>query len=112
MLPWDTRWLSNRDEMVNSTLGYFDLFKYLLAKRDEVAPNAKLGLMTVGRGYVMPKFDKMLPKEIPFATFDTGGPCGYGTGAGMPMNVRRLNSLFAYFQVRTDSGPAADGRQN
>jgi hypothetical protein len=86
MLPWDTRWLSNRDEMVNSTLGYFDLFKYLLAKRDEIAPNAKLGLMTVGRGYVMPKFDKMLPKEIPFATFDTGGPCGYGTGAGMPMN--------------------------
>jgi hypothetical protein len=86
MLPWDTRWLSNRDEMVNSTLGYLDLFKYLLAKRDDVAPNAKLGLMTVGRGYVMPKFDKLLPKEIPFATFDTGGPCGYGTGAGMPMS--------------------------
>jgi len=86
MLPWDTRWVSTRDDMVNSTLGYFDLFKYLLAKRDEIAPNAKLGLMTVGRGYVLPKFDKLLPKEIPFATFDTGGPCGYGTGAGMPMN--------------------------
>jgi len=86
MLPWDTRWVSSRDEMVNSTLGYFDLFKYLLAKREEVAPTAKLGLMTVGRGYVLPKFDKLLPKEIPFATFDTGGPCGYGTGAGMPMN--------------------------
>jgi hypothetical protein len=86
MLPWDTRGVDNRDEMVNSTLGYFDLFKYLLGKRDEIAPSAKLGLMTVGRGYVMPRFDKLLPKEIPFATFDTGGPCGYGTGAGMPMN--------------------------
>jgi hypothetical protein len=86
MMPWDTRWVSSRDDMVNSSLGYFDLFKYLLAKRDEIAPNAKLGLMTVGRGYVLPKFDKLLPKEIPFATFDTGGPCGYGTGAGMPMN--------------------------
>ncbi len=86
MLPWDTRWVGTRDEMVNSTLGYFDLFKYLLAKRDEVAPQTKLGLMTVGRGYVLPQFDKMLPKDIPFATFDTGGPCGYGTGAGMPMS--------------------------
>ena len=86
MLPWDTRWVRSRDEMVNSSLGYFDLFKYLLAKRDEVAPKAKLGLMTVGRGYVMPLFDKMLPKDVPFATFDTGGPCGYGTGGGMPMS--------------------------
>jgi hypothetical protein len=86
MMPWDTRWVGTRDEMVNSTLGYFDLFKYLLAKRDEAAPQAKLGLMTVGRGYVLPQFDKMLPKDILFATFDTGGPCGYGTGAGMPMS--------------------------
>jgi hypothetical protein len=86
MMPWDTRWLASRDEMVNSTLGYFDLFKSLLAKRDEVAPHTKLGLATVGRGYVLPQFDKMLPKDIPFATFDTGGPCGYGTGLGMPMN--------------------------
>lgn len=86
MLPWETRWVGTRDEMVNSSLGYFDLFQHLLAKRDEVAPQAKLGLMTVGRGYVLPQFDKMLPKDIPFATFDTGGPCGYGTGAGMPMS--------------------------
>jgi hypothetical protein len=86
MIPWDTRWVNSREQMVNSSLGYFDLFKYLLAKRDEVAPNAKLGLMTVGRGYVLPPFDKLLPKDVPFATFDTGGPCGYGTPAGMPMS--------------------------
>ena len=85
MLPWDTRWVRGREEMVNSSLGYFDLLKYLLAKRDEVAPKAKLGVMTVGRGYVMPVLDKLLPKDLPFATFDTGGPCGYGTGQGMPM---------------------------
>jgi hypothetical protein len=85
MMPWDTRWVKTREEMVNSTLGYFDLVKYLLTKRDEVAPNTKLGVMTVGRGYVMPLFDQLLSKGIPFATFDTGGPCGYGTGLGMPM---------------------------
>lgn len=90
MLPWGTRWVRSREEMINSSLGYFDLFKYLLAKRDEVAPRAKLGLMTVGRGYVMPVFDKLLPKDIPFSTFDTGGPCGYGTGQGMPMNYFHL----------------------
>ncbi|HEV2378375.1 MAG TPA: alpha-glucuronidase family glycosyl hydrolase [Terriglobia bacterium] len=86
MIPWDTRWVNSREQMVNSSLGYFDLFKYLLAKRDEVAPKAKLGLMTVGRGYLLPPFDKLLPKDVPFATFDTGGPCGYGTPAGMPMS--------------------------
>jgi len=86
MAPWVTRWVDTREDMVNSSLGYFDLFKYLLAKRDEVAPNTKLGLMTVGRGYVFPLFDKKLPKDIPFSTNDTGGPCAYGTPAGMPMS--------------------------
>jgi hypothetical protein len=90
MLPWDTRWVRSRDEMVNSSLAFFDLVKYLLVKRDEIAPRAKLGLMTVGRGYVMPVFDKLLPKDVPFSTFDTGGPCGYGTGAGMPMSYFSL----------------------
>jgi hypothetical protein len=86
MVPWRKRFASNRQEMVESTLGYFDMFKYLLAKRNEIAPTAKLGLMTVGRGYAMPLFDKMLPKNVPFSTFDTGGPCGYGTASGMPMS--------------------------
>src|SRR5262249_13611243 len=71
---------------IDSDIGYFDLFKYLLTKRNEIAPKARLGMMTVGRGYVMPFFDKMLPKDIPFMTFDTGGRCGYGTPQGMPMN--------------------------
>jgi len=86
MEPWATRWVGSREEMVNSSLGYFDLLKYLLAKRDEVAPQAKLGVMTVGRGYVFPLLDKLLPKDMPFSTNDTGGPCAYGTPAGMPMS--------------------------
>jgi tetratricopeptide (TPR) repeat protein len=85
MAPWADRFHIGRPAMIDSDIGYFDLFKYLLAKRDEVAPKAKLGLMTVGRGYVLPLFDKMLPKDVPFMTFDTGGRCGYGTPEGMPM---------------------------
>ncbi len=86
MVPWQDRLRVGRQEMFDSDVGYFDLFKYLMGKRDEFAPGAKLGLMTVGRGYVLPLFDKMLPKDIPFATFDTGGECGYGTPLGMPMS--------------------------
>ena len=83
--PWTDRFNIGRKAMIDSNIGYFDLFKYLMSKRDEMAPKARLGLMTVGRGYVMPLFDKMLPKDIPFMTFDTGGRCGYGTPQGMPM---------------------------
>jgi hypothetical protein len=86
MQPWADRFFIGGPAMIDSNIGYFDLFKYLLAKRDEIAPKAKLGLMTVGRGYVMPLFDKMLPKDVPFLTFDSGGRCGYGTPGGMPMS--------------------------
>ena len=86
MVPWGLRWVGSREEMINNSLGFIDLFKYLLAKKDEFAPHAHLGVMTLGRGYVMPLLDKMLPKDIPFATQDTGGPCGYGIAGGMPMS--------------------------
>jgi hypothetical protein len=85
MVPWETRWQGDRDVMVNSDLGFYDQFKYLLAKKNEFAPNAKVGLSTLGRGYILPMYDKMLPKGIPFATADTGEACGYGT-ANMPMH--------------------------
>ena len=86
MIPWADRFDIGSTAMADSDIGYFDLFKYLMAKRDEFAPKAKLGLMTVGRGYVLPLFDKMLPKDVPLMTFDSGGRCGYGTPQGMPMS--------------------------
>jgi hypothetical protein len=86
MMPWADRFHIGKPAMIDSDIGYFDLFKYLMAKRDEFAPKARLGLMTVGRGYVLPLFDKMLPKDIQFMTFDSGGRCGYGTPQGMPMS--------------------------
>jgi hypothetical protein len=84
--PWADRLDVGIPAMIDSDIGYFDLFKHLMAKRDEFAPKARLGLMTVGRGYVLPLFDKMLPKDVAFATFDSGGRCGYGTPEGMPMS--------------------------
>jgi hypothetical protein len=70
------------DQIVDSNVGYFDLFTYLLKKRDEVAPGRKIGLMTVGRAYALPLFNQMLPPEIPFASLESGG---VWTMQGLPM---------------------------
>ncbi len=70
------------DDIINSNVGYFDLFAYLLKKRDEVAPGLKLGLMTVGRGYALPLFNKLLPAEVPFASLESSG---VWTIQGIPM---------------------------
>lgn len=71
------------DQIVDSNIGFFDLFSYLLKQRDEVAPGTKIGLMTVGRGYALPVFNKMLPQDIPFASLES---VGVWTMQGMPMN--------------------------
>lgn len=70
------------DQLVDSNIGFYDLFSHLLKQRDEVAPGTKLGLMTVGRGYALPLFDKRLPKDIPFASLES---VGVWTMLGMPM---------------------------
>src|SRR5262249_51655065 len=61
------------DQVVDSNIGYFDLFDYLVKKRDEVAPRLKLGLMTVGRGYALPMFHKLVRQDIPFASLESTG---------------------------------------
>ncbi|HEY5914937.1 MAG TPA: alpha-glucuronidase family glycosyl hydrolase [Verrucomicrobiae bacterium] len=85
-LPWSGM-LANfysvdADRMIDSNIAYFDLFSYLLKKRDEVAPGLKLGLMTVGRGYALPLWNRKLPAEVPFASLESSG---VWTPAGMPM---------------------------
>jgi hypothetical protein len=70
------------DHFIDSNIGYLDLFTYLLKQRDEVAPGTKLGLMTVGRGYALPLFHKMVPADVPFASLESGG---VWTMQGVPM---------------------------
>ncbi len=85
-IPWisglATLYDVNVDRLVDSNIGYFDLFSYLLKVRDEVSPSTKVGLMTVGRGYALPLFNKMLPPEVPFATLESKG---VWTMMGVPM---------------------------
>lgn len=86
-LPWSGTLANfyeiNADQVVDSNIAYFDLFTYLLKKRDELLPGMKLGLMTVGRGYALPLFNKMLPPGVPFASLESSG---VWTPGGMPMS--------------------------
>ena len=85
-IPWLTALASiygvRVEQAVDCNIGDFDLFQFLLKKRDEVAPKLRLGLMTVGRGYGLPFFHKRLPHDIPFASLESSG---VWTMTGMPM---------------------------
>ncbi len=84
--PWSAALASIYDvgveKLVDSNIGYFDLFQYLLKQRDAVAPGMRLGLMTVGRGYALPQFNKLLPPDVPFASLESSG---VWTMLGVPM---------------------------
>src|SRR3990172_11443885 len=81
--PW-IEWGSgySSDRLIDNNIGYFDLFKFLLNKSKEFAPQAKLGVLGIGRGYALPVLDKMLPKDIPFSDMESSG---VWTPAGVPM---------------------------
>ena len=81
--PW-IEWGSgySSDRLIDNNIGYVDLFKFLLNKSKEFAPHTKLGVLGIGRGYVLPVLDKMLPKDIPFSDMESSG---VWTPAGVPM---------------------------
>ena len=72
----------SNDRLIDNNIGYTDLFTFLLNKSKEFAPQAKLGVLGIGRGYVFPVLDKMLPKDIPFSDMESSG---VWTPAGVPM---------------------------
>lgn len=75
--PWSGALASIYDvrveQLVDSNIGYFDLFNFLLKKKEAIAPQAHLGLMTVGRAYALPVFHQLLPTDIPFASLESSG---------------------------------------
>jgi hypothetical protein len=80
--PWIIDIAGSSDRVVDSNIGFTDLFKFLMAKRDEIAPKVKMGMLGIGRGYALPVLDKMLPKDIPFTDMESSG---VWTPAGVPM---------------------------
>ncbi len=78
--PWIVDISHSADQVVDSNIGYFDLFQYLLNVRNQAAPKAKIGVMGIGRGYALPVLDKMLPKNIPLPIWnqvESGRPQGF-----------------------------------
>ena len=82
--PWVIDIPQDSNLVVDSNIGYFDLFQYLLKQRDRLAPKAKVGLMGVGRGYALPLFNKLLPKDVAFTDMESSG---VWTPAGVPMQI-------------------------
>jgi uncharacterized protein YukE len=82
--PWVIDIPQDSDQVVDSNIGNFDLFQYLLKQRDAIAPKTKIGLMGIGRGYALPLFDKMLPKDVPFTDMESSG---VWTPSGLPMEI-------------------------
>jgi hypothetical protein len=80
--PWVIDIAQSSDRVVDSNIGFTDLFKFLMSKRDEIAPKVKLGIMGIGRGYALPLLDTMLPKNVPFTDMESSG---VWTPAGVPM---------------------------
>src|SRR5438876_54604 len=83
-VPWIIDIPQDSDLVVDSNIGYLDLFQYLLKQRDAMTPHAKIGLMGVGRGYALPLFNKLLPKDVPFTDMESSG---VWTPAGLPMQI-------------------------
>lgn len=89
-LPWLTALGSiygvRVEQAVDATIADFSLFEHLMQRRDELLPNMKLGLMTVGRAYGLPFLHKRLPENVPFASLESSG---VWTMLGMPMEYFR-----------------------
>jgi hypothetical protein len=82
--PWiDWGGGGGADRLLDSNIGFVDLFRFTMAKRDEIAPHVKLGAMGIGRGYILPVLDTILPKNVPFTDMESSG---VWTPAGVPMS--------------------------
>jgi hypothetical protein len=82
--PWVIDIAPDSDQVVDSNLGNFDLFQYLLKQRDAIAPKAKIGLMGIGRGYALPLFNTLLPQDVPFTDMESSG---VWTPTRLPMEI-------------------------
>lgn len=107
--PWVVDIVQSSDRVVDSNIGYFDLFNFLLKQRDEIDPKARIGLMGVGRGYALPVFNRMLPKDIPFTDLESSG---VWTPTGIPMqDFGGMGTRERTIQVRVDDDADMMGMQ-
>ncbi|MCX6623305.1 MAG: hypothetical protein NTY38_20015, partial [Acidobacteria bacterium] len=68
--------------VIESNAGSVYIVKKMLEARDRIAPQAKVGIGGIGRGFLLPYLDKMFPKSIPITDMESRG---IWTAKGVPM---------------------------
>ena len=72
----------NPKVVLDSNAGSIHILKKMIESRDRVAPQARLGIGGIGRGFVLPFLDKVFPKNIPFTDMESRA---IWTAKGVPM---------------------------
>ncbi len=76
--------VQDNDTLLDSNSGSVYLIQKLMESRDRIAPNAKLGILGLGRLYMAPYIDKLFPKNVPFTDMESGA---IWTPGGVPMQT-------------------------
>ncbi len=68
--------------VIESNAGSVYIVKKMIEARDRIAPQAKVGIGGIGRGFLLPYLDKMFPKSIPLTDMESRA---IWTAKGVPM---------------------------
>jgi hypothetical protein len=74
----------NRTVVLDSTTNSVYIIKKVLEAKQRVAPNAKVGIGGIGRGFLLPMLDKTFPKDVPITDMESRA---IWTPRGIPMQL-------------------------
>jgi hypothetical protein len=74
----------NRTVVLDSTSSSVHIIEKMLEAKQQVAPNAKVGIGGIGRGFLLPLLDKSFPKDVPFTDMESRA---IWTPNGIPMQL-------------------------
>jgi hypothetical protein len=74
----------NRTVVLDSTTNSVHIIKKMLEAKQRVAPNAKVGIGGIGRGFLLPLLDKTFPKDVPITDMESRA---IWTPLGIPMQL-------------------------
>ena len=86
--PW-TDYYNNgyerdRSIVLDSTTSSVHIIEKMLEAKQRVAPNAKVGIGGIGRGFLLPLLDKTFPKDVPITDMESRA---IWTPRGIPMQL-------------------------
>lgn len=76
--------VQDNDTLVDSNSGSIYLIQKLIDAKSRIAPQAKIGILGLGRLYMAPYIDKLFPKNVPFTDMESSG---VWTPGGVPMQM-------------------------